>query len=85
MFTDNQQMEPWKPNGRGRRRTEVSEEDCNPIGRTISTYWTTQSSQGLSHHPKIIHGGIHASSYICSKGWHYLASIRGEALGPVMV
>ena len=28
-------------------------------------------------------GGIHGSSCICSWGWPYLTSIRGEALGPV--
>jgi hypothetical protein len=31
------QTEPRDPNGRARRRTEGTEGDCNPIGRTIST------------------------------------------------
>jgi hypothetical protein len=31
-------------------RTEGAEGDCNPMGRaTISTNWTTQSSQILNH------------------------------------
>jgi hypothetical protein len=28
-------------------------------------------------------GGGHDSSCICSRGWPYLASVGGEALGPV--
>ena len=36
---------------------------------------TTRSSQGLNHQPKNIHGGIHGSSYMCSIGWPYLASM----------
>jgi hypothetical protein len=30
-----------------------------------------------------IHGATHGSNYICSRGWPYLASMGGEALGPV--
>ena len=68
------------PNG----RTEGAEHDCKPIGRTtISTNWVTQSSQGLNHQPKSIHGGIHGSRYICNRRWPYLASMEGETLGPV--
>ena len=28
-------------------------------------------------------GGIHGSNCLCSRGWPYLASMGGEALGPV--
>jgi hypothetical protein len=38
---------------------------------------SSQSSQGLNNQPKNIHGGIHGSSYICSRGWYYLASMGG--------
>ena len=47
--TANHQTEPEDPNERGRGRTEGAEEDCNPIGRTISTNWTKQNSQRLNH------------------------------------
>jgi hypothetical protein len=41
----------------------------NPTGRlTISTNRIVQSSQGLNHQPKSIHGWVHDSSYICSRG-----------------
>jgi hypothetical protein len=61
-------------NGGIRERTKEPEGVCNSIGRTtISTNQPTnpppQSSQGLNHHPKSTHGGIHGSSYICSGGW----------------
>jgi hypothetical protein len=79
------------PNGGvRRRRTEETEADCNPIGRTtVSTYQTppphthTQSSQGLKHQPKSTHGGTHVSSCICSRRLPYLASIGEKPLGPV--
>jgi hypothetical protein len=50
-----------------RRRTEGPEGDYNNIGRTISTNWTTQSSQRINHQPKRIHGEIHGSRYICRR------------------
>jgi len=72
------------PNGGVRKRTEGAEGVCNPIGRTtISTNQTVQSSQGLNHQPKSIHGGTHGTSHICNRGWPCWASMRGEALGPV--
>ena len=30
-----------------------------------------------------MHGGIHGSSYICSRGWPSQSSMGGEALSPV--
>jgi hypothetical protein len=33
--------------------------------------------------PRSTHGGTHDSSYICSRGWPYLASMGGEVLGSV--
>jgi hypothetical protein len=71
-------------NGEIRKRTEGAEGVCNPIGGTIiSTNEKPQSSQGLNHEPKSTHGGTHGSSRICNKGWVCLASVEGEALGPV--
>ena len=48
--------------------------------RTISTNWTTQSSQGLIYQPKSIYGGSQDSRYICSIEWPYLASMGGGLL-----
>jgi hypothetical protein len=66
-------------------RTEAAEGDWNPLGRTVSTNWITLNFQRLKHQRKSIHAGIHGSRNICSRGWPYLALIRGEALGPVEV
>ena len=41
------QTEPGDSHGRV-RSTEGVEGACNPIGRTVSTNWTTQRSQGVS-------------------------------------
>jgi hypothetical protein len=71
------------PNGRARERTEGAEGVCNPIERTISTNQTPQSSQGLNHQLKSIHGGTHGSSHICSRRGPCQASVEGKALGPV--
>ena len=52
IVTANHWTESEDLNGRGRERTEGAEGtkgDYNPIGRTITTYWTTQSSQVLNH------------------------------------
>jgi len=54
ILTANPQTQPRDPNGRARRRTEGAEGDFNPIGRTISTNWIIQSSQGLNHQAKCI-------------------------------
>jgi hypothetical protein len=83
MFAANHPTEPKDFNGGFRERTEGTEGVCNPIGRTtISTNHMPQSSQGLKHQPKSTQGGTHGSSYICSGGWPYLASMGGKALGP---
>jgi hypothetical protein len=68
ILTLNHQIETGEPSGRARGRTEGTEGDYNLIGRTISTNWTTQSSQRINHQPKSIHKGIHGSKYICSRG-----------------
>jgi hypothetical protein len=68
------------PYGGVRGRTKGAEGVCNYIGRTIlSTNQTLQSSQGLNHQTKSTHG----FNCICSRGWHCLASVGGEAFGPV--
>jgi hypothetical protein len=81
ILTANPWTKPGNPNGRVKGRTEGAEGVCNPIGRTtISTNQTPQSSQGLNHQPKSIHGLVHDSSYICSRELPYQG---GEALGPL--
>ena len=60
------------------------EEVCNPIGRT--TIWTNQtpkSSQNLPPTKERTYGATHGFSWICSRGWCCLASVKGEVLGPV--
>jgi len=51
----------------------------NPIRTTMPT---NQSSQGLNHYPKTIHGLTLGSSCICSRGWPCWAPKEGEGLGP---
>jgi hypothetical protein len=62
ILTANHWVKPGDPNGRARERTEGAEVECNPIRRTISTNWTTQSSQGLIQELKSIHGGSQDST-----------------------
>jgi len=84
MLAANHRAEHENCNGGVKGRTEGAEGVCNPIGRTtISTNQIPQSSQGLNHQLKNTHRGTHGSSCICSRGWHCLASKKGEALGPV--
>jgi hypothetical protein len=66
------------PNGRAKGRTEGAERDCNTIRKTISTNWTTHSSQRLNHQPKSIHIWSQDSRYVLSRGWSYLALMGGE-------
>jgi hypothetical protein len=55
-----------------------------PIGRkAVSNNQTSQSSRGLSHQPKSIHGRTHGSNHICSWGWPCWTSIGGEAFCPL--
>jgi hypothetical protein len=49
MLAANHWTEHGVPNGGVRKRTEVAEGACTPLGRTISTNQTSQSSQGLNH------------------------------------
>jgi hypothetical protein len=79
----NHLTEPREHNGKVRGRTEGAEREYNPTGRTISTIWTTQISQRLSHQPKSTDRGIQGSRYICSREWPYLTSMGGETLGPM--
>ena len=84
MFASNHWTDHRVPSGGIRERTGGAEGFCNTIGRTkITTNQTPQSFQALNHQPKTIHGGTHGSSCICSRGWSYLASMGGEALGSV--
>jgi hypothetical protein len=80
MLEANHQIEHGDGNGGVRERTEGAEGVCNPIGRTLSTNQTFQSSQGLNHKPKSIHRGNHGSSYLCSRVLPYLGSMGEEAL-----
>lgn len=69
MFSTNHWTENGAPNGGVRKRTNGAEGTFNPIGRSANQNCT--------------HGGSLSSSHICSRGWPYLTSMRGEALGPV--
>jgi hypothetical protein len=51
-------------NGRARGITEGTEGDCNPVRRTMSNNWMAQSSKGLIHQAKSIHGVSQDSRYI---------------------
>jgi hypothetical protein len=83
VLTANHWTEHGDLNGEVRTRTEGV---FNSIGRTtVSTNQTPQSYQGLNHQPKSAHGGIHVSSCICDRGWSYLTSMEGGAIGPVKV
>jgi hypothetical protein len=53
--------------------------------RKNNSNWTPHNSQRLSHQPKSIHGVVCGSCYIHSRGLPYLASLGGDALGPVEV
>jgi hypothetical protein len=78
------QTEPGDSNEGIRERTEGTDRDCNSIGRIkISTNQNSQTYQGLNHQPKSTHGRSHGSSYICTRGLRFLASMEGEFLGPV--
>ena len=83
MLTANHLTEHWDANGEVRGRTKGAEGVCNPLRTKISTNQIPQSSQGLNHQPKSIHGGTNGSSYICNREWHYLATMGRKALGPV--
>jgi hypothetical protein len=77
ILTANHWTVPGDCNGRVRGRAEGAERDCNPIGRTaVSTNQTLQSSQGINHQSKSVHGRIHGSSYMCSRRLSYLASME---------
>ena len=57
ILTGKHWLELRDPDGRVRGRTKGAEGDGNPIGRTIvSTNYTHQCSQGLTHQPKSVHG-----------------------------
>ena len=57
ILTGKHWLELRDPDGRVRGRTKGAEGGGNPIGRTIvSTNYTHQCSQGLTHQPKSVHG-----------------------------
>jgi hypothetical protein len=69
MLTDNHWIEPGHHKGKVRVRTEGAKRDCNSIGRTtVSTNLNSQSSPGLSHQSKSIHGLFHDPYYIYNRG-----------------
>ena len=41
-----------------------------------------QSSRGLDHHPKNIHGVTHKAGHLCVRGYPCWTSVGVEALGP---
>jgi hypothetical protein len=69
ILTGNHGSEPGVPNGRARERSEGAEGDFNLLGKTVLANETTQSSQGLNHQTKSIHGGIQAlETYVAEDG-----------------
>jgi hypothetical protein len=69
MYTVRHWTEHRNPNVEIRPRTVGAEGVCNPIGRTISTKKTPQSSQGLNHQPKNTQGIPMASAgYVAEDG-----------------
>jgi hypothetical protein len=86
MLSANHWSEHGIPNGGVRERTEGAEGVSNPLGRTtISINQLPQSSQGLNCQPNSTHWVTHSSSCVCIRWWPCLASMGGEALGPVMM
>jgi hypothetical protein len=84
IITANHWTEPIDLNGRVGGRTEGAEGVCNPIGRTtVPTNLAPQSTQGLSHQTKSMHGPVHGFYYIYSRGLPYLESVGGDSHGPV--
>jgi hypothetical protein len=84
ILTVNQWTEPGDPNGTVSGRAEGAEGDCNSIGRkTLSINLTPQSSQGLNHQQKSIHGPVYDSCYICTGGLPQWTSKGEEVHGPV--
>jgi hypothetical protein len=74
------EQEAMEELGEGLKELKV----CNPIGRTtISTNQNPQTSQRLNHQPKSTHEGTLVSSCICGRERPCLASMGGEALGPM--
>jgi hypothetical protein len=67
-------------NGIVRVRTEGTEGICISIGKTKIS--PTKTPRVLK--PKTTHAGTVGSTYICSRGWPYLASMGAETLYPVI-
>lgn len=89
ILTVNYWTKPRDPYRSFRGRTEVSEADCNPIGRTIvivSTNQTPQSSHGLSHHQsKNTHRLAVAPTTYVRQGLPCLTSVGRDAMcGPLV-
>jgi len=85
MLAANHQTEHRDPYEGVRERTEGAEIVCNPIGRTIIT--TNQDPParfpGTKPSTKEYTWEYPWLQLLCSRGWRCLASIGGEALGPV--
>jgi len=62
-YTANYWTVSGDPNGRSKGRTEGTQGDCNPIGKTISTHWRTQSSYGLNHQSVSTEGSTTPDAY----------------------
>ena len=86
MYTAKHRTKLEDHNEEFRARTVGIEGVCNLIGRTtISTSQTPPELPGTKPPTKEYTGGTHGSSWICSRGLPYLASLGGEPLGPVEV
>jgi hypothetical protein len=86
MLAPNHRTDHRDPNGEIRGKTEGTEGVCYLIGRTtISTNQIPQKIPGIIPPTKGYKRGTHGSSWICSRGLLYLASLGGEPLGPVEI
>jgi hypothetical protein len=68
MLATNHWTKHRDPNGGVRERTEEAEGAYNPIGRTILTKQTLQSTQELNHQPKNIEGPMAPAPYVAEDG-----------------
>jgi hypothetical protein len=84
MYRAKHWTEHGDPNEKVRARTVGGEGICNLIGRTtISTDQTPTKLSGTKPPTKKYTGGTHGSSWICSRGLPYLASLGKGPLGSV--
>ena len=74
----------WKLNGRNRVQWIPEEDKRGYFCDQTILYIHMKLSKNISLFKKNYNPGwAHGFSYICSRGWPYLSSMGGEALGPL--